>query len=162
MRFKRAPSGASVSAGTASTWRAKINILHPFIPASFGTFVGTWIIVNDPWPQHFGPGHNRGSGPIVSSTQAHGKWMPTQDGTIASPSSSLMGANSGRKGRHTGSVIRAATLERFPNRTLPGPDAVTFSTDNQLSPTQPVTRRVKAAPTIPGQSVRLGSPPPNV
>ena len=40
----------------------------------------------------------------------------------------------------------------------PGPESVTFSTGYQLSPTQPVTRRSKAAPIASRQSVQV----PNV
>ena len=52
--------------------------------------------------------------------------------------------------------------EDLPAERWPGPDAVTLSTDCQLSPTQPMTRRVKGSPTTPGQPVQVKSPPPNV
>ena len=52
--------------------------------------------------------------------------------------------------------------EGLPADRWPGPEAVTFSTGYQLSPTQPVTRRSKAAPPASGQTVSVKSPPPNV
>ena len=49
-----------------------------------------------------------------------------------------------------------------PAERWPGPEAVTFSTEYQLLPTQPLTRRSKAAPVASGQTVQVKSPPPNV
>ena len=42
----------------------------------------------------------------------------------------------------------------------PGPDSGNLNADFQLSPTQPVARRSKAAPTVSAQPVQVRSPPP--
>ena len=60
------------------------------------------------------------------------------------------------KRHNCGSIAGAARLGR------PRLPVVTFSIGYQLSPTQPVTRRLKAAPTASGQSVQVESPPPDV
>ena len=48
-----------------------------------------------------------------------------------------------------------------PDRWL-GPDATELNNDHQISPTEPMPRRVKATPTTLGQTLPVKSPPPNV
>ena len=108
------------------------------------TTQGVWITVNVLWEQHFGSGRSKASGPHVSSPQAMGNGYPHKapQGMSASPSGSSVGVHSGRKGYHSGSVTGAARLGRSPS-TLARTRSLTFSTEYQLSPTQPMTRRSK-------------------
>ena len=63
---------------------------------------------------------------------------------------------------HSAGSIAGTEWEDLPTDRWPGPEAVTFCNEYQLSPTQPVTRRSKAAPIASGQIVHVTSQPPNV
>ena len=82
-------------------------------------------------------------------------------GSSAPPSHSLVNACIGRKITFLEALLEQPDCEEPSADRWPGHEPVTFSTEYQLSPTQPMTLR-KAASIVSGQTVQVKSPPPNV
>ena len=123
---------------------------------------GVWITVKVLWAQHFGSvaakllAH-------VSSHHAMGDGYPYKapQGFERSSFTQPCERLHWEKNALSEALLEQPDCEEPSADRWPGHEPVTFSTEYQLSPTQPMTLR-KAASIVSGQTVQVKSPPPNV